>query len=429
MKNLIKIIKNQKAKIAIIGLGYVGLPLALRFSRVGFRVVGYDLNKSKIKNLLKKKSYLETVPNDSINNFLGKFFFPTSNKAKLKNCDIYIICVPTPITKNKTPDVTDIKNAANLISNYIRKNTLISLESTTYPGTTEEFFLPLIINKKLKPGFDVSLIYSPERIDPGNESFDVGNTPKVLAGKTSSCAKIGKLLYEKITKIHKVSNLRTAEFTKLLENIFRSVNIGFVNEMKIIADKLNIDIFETIKAASSKPFGYMPFFPGPGLGGHCIPVDPFILAWKAKELDVHAKFIELSGEINDQMPNYVVEKCSSVLNNNNQKLKDSKIIILGASYKKNSSDLRESPSLKVINLLDHMHAKVNISDNYLPKKIKTKNLTITNLKFSKNLLKRFDCVILLTDHDYFDYELIKKESKLIVDCRGRFKSSNKIIMA
>ena len=327
MKNLIKIIKNQKAKIAIIGLGYVGLPLALRFSRVGFRVVGYDLNKSKIKNLLKKKSYLETVPNDSINNFLGKFFFPTSNKAKLKNCDIYIICVPTPITKNKTPDVTDIKNAANLISNYIRKNTLISLESTTYPGTTEEFFLPLIINKKLKPGFDVSLIYSPERIDPGNESFDVGNTPKVLAGKTSSCAKIGKLLYEKITKIHKVSNLRTAEFTKLLENIFRSVNIGFVNEMKIIADKLNIDIFETIKAASSKPFGYMPFFPGPGLGGHCIPVDPFILAWKAKELDVHAKFIELSGEINDQMPNYVVEKCSSVLNNNNQKLKDSKIII------------------------------------------------------------------------------------------------------
>ena len=429
MNKIIKSICEKKSKIAIIGLGYVGLPLALRFAKAGFKVFGYDTNVSKINSLAKKKSYLETIQNKTISQFVNTSFFPTSDKLKIKKCDIFIICVPTPITKNKTPDMFFIEKSAELIDPFIRKNTIISLESTTYPGTTEDYFLPLITKKNLKPGVDVNLIYSPERIDPGNENFNVGNTPKVLAGKTPACAKIGKYLYEKITKIHLVQNIRTAEFTKLLENIFRSVNIGFVNEMKIIADKLDIDIFETIKAASSKPFGYMPFYPGPGLGGHCIPVDPFILAWRAKEFDVPAKFIELSGEINDQMPKYVVEKCVSILNANNKKVKNSKVIILGVTYKKNSADLRESPSIKIIKLLLEMKAKISLSDKFLPKYLKIKEKKLLNLKFTKNLLKNFDCIILLTDHDYFDYKNIKKTSKLLVDCRGRFEVSSKVIRA
>jgi UDP-N-acetyl-D-glucosamine dehydrogenase len=426
MQNLIKKIKTKNSTICIIGLGYVGLPLAVNFSSKGFRTVGFDNDPKKISSLKKNNLYVDTV---EIKKFIGsksKLTF-TNNEEKIANSDIFIICVPTPITKNKSPDMRYLNETVKLLSKIDLKNKAIILESTTYPGTTEEIYLNILKQKKLIPGKNVFLIYSPERVDPGNPKYQIENTPKIISGYSPRCLQVAKELYKNITKVYPVSSLKTAEFTKLLENVYRSINIGFVNEMKLISEKLGIDIFESIKAASSKPFGYVPFYPGPGLGGHCIPVDPYLLSWKAKELDFNARFIELSGQINDQMPNYIVGKCIELLNRNEKKIKKSKILLLGVSYKKNSADLRESPALKIIDKLNFLQADVYFADRHVGiKDLKRKK--VKKINFSKSNISKFDCLIIVTDHNYFDYNMIEKYGKLIVDCRGRLKkiSKNKI---
>ncbi len=423
MKNLIKLIKQKKANISIIGLGYVGLPLAIKFSKLGFNVYGYETDKQKISSLNKNVIYVDTIKKRDFIKVKDKKFKFGDNFNQLSNSNIYIICVPTPITKNKSPDMRFLNESKRLVKKLNLKNKAVILESTTYPGTTEELFLPIIKSKKLKIGKDVSIIYSPERIDPGNKNFRVDNTTKIVSGYTNECLKISKLLYQNITKIYAVSNIKTAEFTKILENVYRSINIGFVNEMKMISDKLNIDIFEVISAAKTKPFGYVPFYPGPGLGGHCIPIDPYLLSWKAKKLNINTRFIELSGEINNHMPDYVSKKVINILAKNFKKINKKKILILGVSYKKNSADTRETPSIKIIQNLEKKGFDIYVSDKYCSKSyLKTNNLKNIHLN-SKNI-KKFDCIVIVTDHDYFNYSLIEQKAKLVVDCRGRIKKTS-----
>jgi UDP-N-acetyl-D-glucosamine dehydrogenase len=424
MKKLETLIKNKTAKISIIGLGYVGLPLAIKFSSLGFEVYGFEKDQNKIQDLNKSKIYVDTIKKDDFIKVKNKKFKYSSNKAILSKCDIHIICVPTPITQNKTPDMTYLNDSRDLISEINLTNKAIILESTTYPGTTEELFLPLLKKKKLKIGKNVALIYSPERIDPGNKKFSVENTPKIVSGYTKTCLKIAENIYKNITQIVPVTNIKTAEFTKILENVYRSINIGFVNEMKMISEKLEIDIFEVIDAAKTKPFGYVPFYPGPGLGGHCIPVDPYLLSWKAKELNINTRFIELSGEINNYMPEYVVTKINQIISQNNKKINDSKILILGVSYKKDSPDTRETPSIKIINNLKKQGFDVFVSDKFCSKFYLKKN-KLKNINLNAKNISNFDCVVIVTDHSYFDYSLIEKKAKLIVDCRGRIKNINK----
>lgn len=425
MKKLETLIKNKTAKISIIGLGYVGLPLAIKFSSLGFEVYGFEKDQNKIRDLNKNKIYVDTIKKDDFIKVKNKKFKYTSNKAILLKCDIHIICVPTPITQNKSPDMTYLNDSRDLINELNLKNKAIILESTTYPGTTEELFLPLFEKKKLTIGKDVALIYSPERIDPGNKEFSVENTPKIISGYTKNCLKIAENIYNNITQIVPVTSIKTAEFTKLLENVYRSINIGFVNEMKMISEKLEIDIFEVINAAKTKPFGYVPFYPGPGLGGHCIPVDPYLLSWKAKELDINTRFIELSGEINNYMPEYVVTKINKIISQNNKKVIGSKILILGVSYKKDSPDTRETPSIKIINNLKKQGFEVFVSDKFCSKSYLKKN-NLKNIILNNKNISNFDCVVIVTDHSYFDYSLIEKKAKLIVDCRGRIKNINKL---
>lgn len=424
MKNLIKLIKQKKASISIIGLGYVGLPLAIKFSKLGFDVYGYENDSKKISSLNKNVIYVDTIQKADFIRVKDKKFKFGNNFNQLSNSDVFIICVPTPITKNKSPDMRFLNESKKIIKKLNLKNKAIILESTTYPGTTEELFLPIIKLKKLKIGKDVSIIYSPERIDPGNKNFRVDNTPKIVSGHTNECLKISKLLYKNITNIFAVSNIKTAEFTKILENVYRSINIGFVNEMKMISDKLNIDIFEVISAAKTKPFGYVPFYPGPGLGGHCIPVDPYLLSWKAKKLNINTRFIELSGEINNHMPDYVSKKVINLLCKNFKNTKRKKILILGVSYKKNSADTRETPSIKIIQNLEKRGFDIYVSDKYCSKYYLEKN-NLKNINLNSKNIKKFHCIVIVTDHDYFNYPLIEKKAKLIVDCRGRIKKISK----
>ena len=424
MKKLETLIKNKTAKISIIGLGYVGLPLAIKFSSLGFEVYGFEKDQNKIQSLNRNKIYVDTIKKDDFIKVKNKKFKYSSNKIFLSKCDIHIICVPTPITQNKSPDMTYLNDSRDLINELNLINKAIILESTTYPGTTEELFLPLLKKKKLTIGKDVALIYSPERIDPGNKEFSVENTPKIVSGYSKTCLKIAGNIYRNITQVVPVTNIRTAEFTKLLENIYRSINIGFVNEMKMISEKLEIDIFEVINAAKTKPFGYVPFYPGPGLGGHCIPVDPYLLSWKAKEFDINTRFIELSGEINSYMPDYVVTKINQVISQNNKKINGSKILILGVSYKKDSPDTRETPSIKIVNNLKKQGFNVFVSDKFCSRFYLKKN-DLKNVILNDKNISNFDCVVIVTDHSYFDYSLIEKKAKLIVDCRGRIKNISK----
>ncbi len=424
MKKLKKLIKSKKAKICVIGLGYVGLPLAIKFAKKGFEVFGFDNDYKKIKDLKNNYIYVDTVLKKDFIKVKNKNFTFGNNKENLKKYDVFIVCVPTPLTKNKTPDMYFLLQSKKLLLNVDLEDKAIVLESTTYPGTTEELYIPIIQSKNLKLGKNVSLIYSPERIDPGNKKFNVENTPKIISGLTKSCLQIAEELYKNITKTYSVSGIKTAEFTKLLENIYRSINIGFVNEMKMISDRLKIDIYEVIRAASTKPFGYVPFYPGPGLGGHCIPIDPFLLSWKAKKLNINTRFIELSGEINNYMPIYAVKKIKKILTLNKKKIKKSKILLLGLSYKKNSSDTRETPSIKIINLLKNLGCKVDVSDKYCSisylKKYKLKNVEV-----NVNNVKKYDCIAIVTDHSYFNYKMIEKHANLIVDCRGKIKKITK----
>jgi len=426
-------VRNREKNIAIIGLGYVGLPLALTFSESNFSVIGIDIDQKKISKLKNKESYLKHISSNRIKNAINsKKLIPTSDFSFIESCIGVILCVPTPLNKNREPDLRYIEKTLASIKSFLKKGQLLSLESTTYPGTTEEILMSQIKNLGFNIGEDFFLVYSPEREDPGNKKYTTASIPKVIGGITTNCRDMGIELYSKVIKtLVPVSSTRAAETTKLLENIHRAVNIGLVNELKILSDKMGIDLYEVIDAASTKPFGFTAYYPGPGLGGHCIPIDPFYLTWKAREYGMNTKFIELAGEINASMPKYVLEKIFNALNERSKSIKNSKILVLGLSYKKNIDDIRESPSLEIIDLLLKKGAIVKYNDPFIPKmpKVRMYNLQIDSIEINKNILNSFDCVLLLTDHDIFPYEMIRKNSRLIIDTRGRFKSSENIIKA
>jgi UDP-N-acetyl-D-glucosamine dehydrogenase len=434
MKNkLITKLNNKKSTIGIVGMGYVGLPLILRYAEVGYNVVGFDTDQSKVKKLEKGQSYIKTIPSKKIKKAMSNKFFVTTDFSKIKTCDAIIVCVPTPLNKNREPDMSFIINTLENLFKYLSKGQVLSLESTTYPGTTAEVILPFIKKKKFIVGRDFFLVYSPEREDPGNPIFSTEKIPKVISGYTKSCLKVAEALYNQIViQTVPVSSTQTAELTKLLENIHRAVNIGLVNEMKIIADAMGIDIHEVINTASTKPFGFTPYYPGPGLGGHCVPIDPFYLVWKAREFDVQSRFIELAGEVNTSMPNWVVKKVSDALNKKNKSLSKSKILLLGVAYKKNVDDMRESPSIKLINLLTSNGAKVDYSDPFVPdiKNLRSTNLKLKSKTLSPSLIKKYDLILIATNHDVFNYKMIEKNSKMIIDTRGIYsKKSKKIFKA
>lgn len=427
---------NKQAKISIIGLGYVGLPLAIALAKSGFEVCGIDTSKSKIQSIQSGKSYIEDIKSKDIatltssQGIKGPLLKATTKYSSIKNSDVIIICVPTPLSKSKDPDISYILNSINSISSELKLNTLLVLESTTYPGTTEELVLPILEKSKgrnLKVGNDFYLGYSPERIDPARSNQSIRNTPKVIAGITEECLDLVKIFYESIVdKVVPVSNTKAAEMVKLLENTFRATNVALVNEIYLICDKLNIDVWEVIEAAKTKPFGFMPFYPGPGIGGHCIPVDPHLLEWKLKTLNYKARFIQLSAEINESMPEHWIEKTQDLLNQNNKPIKNSKILVLGVAYKPDVSDTRESPSLCIIEKLISKGAELDYHDP-LAKVITVdgKNLISISNSILENDLQSYDCVIIATDHSSYDWKEIQKKSNLIIDTRNALKN-NKI---
>lgn len=429
-------IQKKTAKVGIIGLGYVGLPLGLEFALKGFDVIGFDIDPRKIPLLMSGKSYIKHIKASRIKAAVdsGKFI-AVNDFARLPEVDAIIICVPTPLNQNREPDMSFIVNTAETISKYLRKGQLVTLESTTYPGTTEEILQPLFENapiiqkisdKKFVLGKDFYLAFSPEREDPNNPNFNTSTIPKVIGGATKKCVKIAKALYDNvIVKTVPVSSPKVAEATKLVENIYRSVNIALVNELKMVFDRMGIDVWEVIAAASTKPFGFNPFYPGPGLGGHCIPIDPFYLTWKARAYEINTKFIELAGEINTYMPYYVVENAAKFLNEHKKALNGSKILILGASYKKDIDDMRESPSLRLIQLFERKGCKVDYNDPYVPRlyKMRKYNYTMKSVKLTAENLKKYDLVVLSTDHTDYDYKFIYKNANLILDSRNAFEKN------
>lgn len=420
--NLAEKIENRKAIIGIIGLGYVGLPLAVEFASSGFKVIGFDVNKEKTGKVGKGVSYIQDVPSERLSSLVSKGMIEaTADFSALSRISAVSICVPTPLRKSKDPDISYIVSAAKEVKKYLHKEELVILESTTYPGTTEEILLPELAETGLRVGEDFYLAFSPERVDPGNDKFNTRNTPKILGGITPKCAAMAKLLYEKaIDKVVTVSSASAAEMVKLLENTFRAVNIGLVNEITIMCDKLGIDVWEIIDAAATKPFGFMPFYPGPGLGGHCIPIDPHYLSWKLKLLNYNARFIELAGEINSYMPSYVVGKIAKALNRAGKPVNGSSILVLGVSYKKNVSDVRESPALDIIRLLELDGAKVSYHDPNVPI-INHDAFSLTNKELTASLIESQDCVVIVTDHGGIDWDMVLNCSKLVVDTRNVLK--------
>jgi UDP-N-acetyl-D-glucosamine dehydrogenase len=431
--DLLRKLNEKKATIGIVGLGYVGLPLMLRYCEVGYKVLGFDIDQSKVDILLDGKSYIEHIPEQAIQNAVAKGFEPTTNFSRASEADALILCVPTPLNKYREPDLSFVLDTTDSLVPYLRSEQVVSLESTTYPGTTDEELLPRLESYGLKVGKDIFLVYSPEREDPGNPDFTTRTIPKVCGGHTPSCLEVGLALYRQvIDNVVPVSSTRAAELTKLLENIHRAVNIGLVNEMKVVADKMGIDIHEVIRAAATKPFGFVPYYPGPGLGGHCIPIDPFYLTWKAREYGVHTRFIELAGEVNSSMPDYVISKVASALNLVKKAINGSRILVLGIAYKKNVDDMRESPSVMLMEKLRDLGAEVSYSDPHLPvfPKMREHHFELLSIPLTAENLSAYDCVLLATDHDKFDYELIKQNAKLIIDSRGRYlASSDHIIKA
>lgn len=431
MESTIKRLEGGEAVIGVVGLGYVGLPLALRYVEVGFRVLGIDIDDEKVSKLNGGKSYIEHIDSSKVVNARSLGFEATSDFRRSVECDALILCVPTPLNKYREPDLSFVTGTVEALKPHLKANQILSLESTTYPGTTEEEILPRVESVGLKVGKDFFLVYSPEREDPGNTSYKTQTIPKVLGGHTPNCLAVGTALYEKaIDKLVHVSSTRAAEMTKLLENIHRAVNIGLVNEMKVVADRMNIDIFEVIDAAATKPFGFTAYYPGPGLGGHCIPIDPFYLTWKAREYGLHTRFIELSGEVNQAMPEYVVSKTAHGLNQTRKPLNGSNILVLGIAYKKNVDDMRESPSVEIMALLRDQGALVSYSDPHVPvfPKMRGHHFELSSTELTEKSLRSFDAVIVATDHDKFDYELIKNHSKIIVDTRGRYRTPESYII-
>jgi len=422
IKDLMKRIEGRTARVGIIGLGYVGLPLAVEFGDEGFSVIGFDISEPKISLINSGKSDIDDVPDARVANLVkaGKLV-ATSDPKLLKQVDTVSICVPTPLSKTKDPDVSYILAAVEWVKDYIHKDMRIILESTTYPGTTEDLILPILEKTGLRVGKDFYLAFSPERVDPGNAKFATQNTPRVVGGITPNCTKAAKAFYEKVVdSVCPLSSTKAAEMVKLLENTFRSVNIGLVNEVALMCDRLKLNVWEIIDAASSKPFGFMPFYPGPGLGGHCIPIDPHYLSWKLKSLNYYARFIELAGDINSHMPEYVIDRIRRVLNEKSRSIKNSAILVLGATYKRDIKDLRESPALDVLKLLEGEGAKVCYNDPHAPQ-IKWNGGYLHSTKLTPALLKKIDLTVILTDHSDYDYQWIVEHSKLIFDTRNATK--------
>lgn len=424
-------LEQRQATIGVVGLGYVGLPLLLRYSDAGYRVCGIDVDQAKVDQLNAGKSYISHIPACRIVAARKDGFKATTVAADANQCDALIICVPTPLDGHREPDLRFVVQTMDMLKPYLKAGQVISLESTTYPGTTEEILLPCLQGAGLVVGVDAFLVYSPEREDPGRKDFTTQSIPKVIGGYSEVCLRVGQALYEQsIDQIVPVSSTKTAEMVKLLENIHRAVNIGLVNEMKVVADRMGIDIHEVIDAASTKPFGFVPYYPGPGLGGHCIPIDPFYLTWKAREFGVNTRFIELAGEVNSAMPEYVLGKLVDGLNEQGKALKGSQVLILGVAYKKNVGDMRESPSARIMELIQAKGGQITYSDPYVPvfPQMRRHSFDLQSVDLNPDSIEAFDAVVLATDHDDFDYDQIEQNAQLIVDTRGRWREPKKNII-
>lgn len=416
-------IEEKKVKVGVIGLGYVGLPLSIELAQSGFQVIGIDVNPEKVDKLIRGQSYIIDIPSMQVNDVIDKgFFSPTTHFEKIKELDVVSICVPTPLTKSQNPDISYIMSAVKEIKENMHKGLLIILESTTYPGTTEELIERELESIGYKVGEDYFLCFSPERVDPGNKMYNTKNTPKVLGGTTEKCTQLGTLLYEKvIDTIVPVSSPKVAEMSKLLENTFRSINIAFINEMAMLCEKVGIDIWETIDAAATKPFGYMKFTPGPGIGGHCIPLDPMYLSWKAKEANFFSRFIEIAQEINKKMPEHVVANITFALNEYGKSIKGSKILMLGMAYKSDIDDLRESPALEIYELLKKKGGIVTYNDPFATSFKKQDGQFIKSVELDYSKMQQYDCVVLCTNHSIYNSGEIAKNAKLIIDTRNVLK--------
>ncbi|MDA8131176.1 MAG: nucleotide sugar dehydrogenase [Elusimicrobia bacterium] len=419
MENLKTLIGGRKARIGIVGMGYVGLPLAVEFAKGGFRVTGFEVDAQKVRDLKAGISYIGDVPTMEVAGLVKKgLLSATLDFSQLRKMDAVIICVPTPLRKSKDPDVSYIVASVKETRRYLRRGQLIILESTTYPGTTRELVKPMLETGKLKAGKDFHLAFSPERVDPGNPKYGVKNTPKVVGGLTPACTKLAGMLYGSvIDRVLEVTNTETAELVKLLENTFRAVNIGMMNEMALMCHKLGLDVWEVVDAAASKPFGYMPFYPGPGIGGHCIPLDPHYLGWKMKTLNFEPRFIELAGAINSSMPDHVVGRLGEILNSRGKALSRSKILMLGMAYKQDISDPRESPARDVLILLEKTGAKADYYDPYVPL-AEVEGEVRRSRKDALRRLREYDCVLIITPHTCLDYRDIVRRARLVFDTRN-----------
>jgi len=422
-KQLLKKIEEKTAVIGVVGLGYVGLPLAVEKAKAGYKVIGFDIQQKRVDMVNKGQNYIGDVVDKELEQLVKEGrIFATTDYSKIAEVDAVAICVPTPLDKYKQPDISYVVNSTKEIAKYLHKGMLVVLESTTYPGTTEEVVKPILEESGLVCGQDFFLAFSPERVDPGNKVYNTKNTPKVVGGVTQTCTEIAARLYENVLEgeVFRVSSPRVAEMEKILENTFRNINIALVNEMAILCERMNIDIWEVIEAAKTKPYGFMAFYPGPGLGGHCIPIDPFYLTWKAREYDYHTRLIEIAGEINNYMPEYVVERVMKILNKFKKPLNGSKILVLGVAYKKDIDDIRESPALKVIENFEKENAIVEYNDPYVPK-FTYNGKQYTSVDFTAESLGQYDIVVITTDHSKYDYQFIVDNAKLIFDTRNATK--------
>lgn len=431
-QKLVEKLTSHNATIGIVGLGYVGLPLALRCAEVFPKVIGFDTDPEKLRIISEGRSYIKQIRSSRIEQANLHGFETSDDFSQAQRCDVIIICVPTPLTVHREPDLSFVRITTENLIPHLKNDQLLVLESTTFPGTTEELIVPRVEKSNKAVGKDVFVAYSPEREDPGNPNYSTQTIPKIVGGHTAECLEVGVALYQQIIdKVVPMTSTKAAEMTKLLENIHRAVNIGLVNEMKIVADKMGIDIHEVIEAAATKPFGFTKYTPGPGLGGHCIPIDPFYLTWKAKEYGVNTRFIELSGEVNRSMPEWVVQKITDGLNNHGKPVKGSRILVLGLAYKKNVDDTRESPAIEIMALLQKKGATVEYSDPHVPSfpKKRDYHFDLESITVDENTIKSFDCLVLTTDHDSFNYALLGKYSKLLVDTRGKFKNLDNVVNA
>ncbi|WAM30725.1 nucleotide sugar dehydrogenase [Caldicellulosiruptor naganoensis] len=422
-KELLKKIEEKTAVIGVVGLGYVGLPLAVEKAKAGYKVIGFDIQQKRVDMVNKGQNYIGDVVDKELEQLVKEGrIFATTDYSKIADVDAVAICVPTPLDKYKQPDISYVVNSTKEIAKYLHKGMLVVLESTTYPGTTEEVVKPILEESGLVCGQDFFLAFSPERVDPGNKVYNTKNTPKVVGGVTPTCTEIAARLYENVLEgeVFRVSSPKVAEMEKILENTFRNINIALVNEMAILCERMNIDIWEVIEAAKTKPYGFMAFYPGPGLGGHCIPIDPFYLTWKAREYDYHTRLIEIAGEINNYMPEYVVERVMKILNKFKKPLNGSKILVLGVAYKKDIDDIRESPALKVIENFEKENAIVEYNDPYVPS-FTYKGKQYTSVDITAESLGQYDIVVITTDHSKYDYQFIVEHAKLIFDTRNATK--------